>query len=632
MCAELPPVSSAAATPGGAELLLDVDAARTCPVKTHNRFDATVTLPATVDARHPGRPELTPVDEFVPDTAGARGRLLDSLARWPGAVDLRALAGRPAADREAATAQAVGQRAALILSPQLPPDPVGHRSGSPDILVLGPRVGDAAAGYLPVILVRHRVLGSAGQETTLSATLLGAPEASVRAPGIGLRGGREADLLRLAHYWRILEALGWQAGGEPRAGVIGADRVSVPESVPARRPSSPAGASDPPSGDDATVAWKLVRPGRGGVIRGGEPLIAWVDLEARTVRTFARTAERGWRLHSALDRYDHEFGFRLHVARIALARHGSPDDPEPGVRPVVVEECQTCPWWPACRPRLDENDLSLRIDKARLDAREIGVLAAMGISTIDELAAADLDALLPDYLPEVGHRSGPEQRLRLAAQRAGLLVRGEQLQRTTTGALDLPAPWWSIDLDIETSVRDRVYLWGFLVNDPHDPAGSHYVHFSRFAVLDEAAEHELAEQAMSWLAAQLEAHPGARVYHYSDFEVVHIRRIAAASGLPGTVRVARQYTRESFFDLFPVVRRNFFGAHGLGLKALAQYGAGFHWRDEEPGGLNSQHWFAAAVTTEDPDERSQLRQRVLDYNEDDTRATLALRTWLWSLH
>ncbi|MFZ2625602.1 MAG: hypothetical protein WAX29_10245, partial [Propionibacterium sp.] len=108
MCAELPPVSPAAATPGGAELLLDADAARTCPVKTHNRFDATVTLPATVDARHPGRPELTPVDEFVPDTAGARGRLLDSLARWPGAVDLRALAGRPAADREAATAQAVG--------------------------------------------------------------------------------------------------------------------------------------------------------------------------------------------------------------------------------------------------------------------------------------------------------------------------------------------------------------------------------------------------------------------------------------------------------------------------------------------------------------------------------------------
>lgn len=629
MCGEHSAPTRRTMRQSSADLLLDADAAWTCPVKTRNRFDETVVVPTRSDSRSAGRADLSAVTELTSASGEARKRVLDALAGWPGAVDLRPRTDRPTPGRNAAaaTVEAVGRCAPLIVSPRLPDDPAGHRTGSPDILVLESSP-DGATGYRPVILARHRVLQSTGGEHTLEASMLRDLGGSIRLPGIRLRTGREADLLRLAHYWRILQALGWQASGAPVAGVIGTDRIDTRPGRGRGLPGNSAAAQTSHAGD---VGWRLVHAGRGGIIRGGEPLIAWADLDARMVRTFARTAERGWRLHSALERYDHEFGFRLHVARLAMTREPNPDTPEPGVRPVVTEECETCRWWPACRPRLDKNDLSLRIDKARLDAREISVLAAMGISTIDQLAAADLDALAPDYLPEVSHRSGAEQRLRLAARRASLLVHGEQLQRTTSGPLELPPPGWSIDLDIETSVRDRVYLWGFLVNDPQDPAGSHYVHFSRFSVLDEAAEQELAEQAMGWLATQLSAHPGARVYHYSDFEVVHIRRIAAASGLPGTVRVARHYTRSSFFDLFPVVRRNFFGAHGLGLKALAQYGAGFNWRDEEPGGLNSQHWFAAAVTAEDEEKRRQLRRRVLEYNEDDTRATRELRAWLRSL-
>ena len=34
--------------------------------------------------------------------------------------------------------------------------------------------------------------------------------------------------------------------------------------------------------------------------------------------------------------------------------------------------------------------------------------------------------------------------------------------------------------------------------------------------------------------------------------------------------------------------------HGLGLKLIAGH-AGFRWRDDDPGGLNSQTWFADAV-------------------------------------
>ena len=43
-----------------------------------------------------------------------------------------------------------------------------------------------------------------------------------------------------------------------------------------------------------------------------------------------------------------------------------------------------------------------------------------------------------------------------------------------------------------------------------------------------------------------------------------------------------------FVDLFTLVRAHFFGTNGLGLKTVAHAGAGFSWRDDDPGGLNSQ--------------------------------------------
>jgi predicted RecB family nuclease len=55
---------------------------------------------------------------------------------------------------------------------------------------------------------------------------------------------------------------------------------------------------------------------------------------------------------------------------------------------------------------------------------------------------------------------------------------------------------------------------------------------------------------------------------------------------------------------------------------------GFRWRDEDPGGLNSQLWFAEAVHGENAEVRAQARRRVLEYNEDDVIATSQVRAWL----
>ncbi len=153
-----------------------------------------------------------------------------------------------------------------------------------------------------------------------------------------------------------------------------------------------------------------------------------------------------------------------------------------------------------------------------------------------------------------------------------------------------------------------------------------YVEFSRFADLDEGAETDLARQALGWLREMVLGSGSVAVYHYSAYEVAKIR--AVADRMPDPVlEWAATYAESAFVDLLEVVKTHFFGAHGLGLKLVARE-AGFAWRDEDPGGLNSQLWFADAVHGETADVRAQARQRVLEYNEDDVVATNRLRAWL----
>lgn len=54
---------------------------------------------------------------------------------------------------------------------------------------------------------------------------------------------------------------------------------------------------------------------------------------------------------------------------------------------------------------------------------------------------------------------------------------------------------------------------------------------------------------------------------------------------------------------------------------------GFEWRDEQPGGLQSQVWLQRA-RDRSSEEHEAAKQRILDYNEDDVRAIAAIRAGL----
>jgi predicted RecB family nuclease len=156
------------------------------------------------------------------------------------------------------------------------------------------------------------------------------------------------------------------------------------------------------------------------------------------------------------------------------------------------------------------------------------------------------------------------------------------------------------------------------------------VEFSRFVPDAGSREFELAEEFGRWLLDMVARYPELRVYHYSDYETVHLHRLAERSGSEVLTEVCG-LVRAHFVDLFSYIRDNFVGVDGLGLKVVASRGAGFSWRDEEPGGLASQTWFSEAVGGATTEARAAARTRVVQYNEDDVRATLAVRRWLTGL-
>ena len=125
-----------------------------------------------------------------------------------------------------------------------------------------------------------------------------------------------------------------------------------------------------------------------------------------------------------------------------------------------------------------------------------------------------------------------------------------------------------------------------------------------------------------------------RAYCYNELAenrwmLASAERFAGKPGIPPVSEVRKFIGSDEWVDLFASVRDQFLCPNGKGLKVIAP-SAGFAWRDAEAGGENSMRWYRDAVGWNGgvPDETQ--RQRLLEYNEDDVRATWVIRCWMTS--
>lgn len=532
------------------------------------------------------------------------------------------------------TVAAMQDGAALILGGQLPNDDVGRRVGKPDVLV---RVeGSSEVGvdwsYVPVDVKNHATLqstasGAFGPARCSSLDSLTPAEASASEERWARR--RADDVLQLSHYWRMLEAAGFAAPGERNAGIIGTERT-----------------------------------------------VTWFDLDAPVWRS-------GGAIRSSLERYDFEFSFRLDVIACALTQ-GQPGAAPPIVIPLYKRECGECEWRDVCVPELEAVDHVTLVPGIGypqwLIHRERGTTTRTALAALDARTASLLDrgvaltrwrdaaeALPANTLVEAIPSKAPKQRATLlergicvagdllALDPATAAYAGTSLSNLTTsidlarlgltnlvarvrgiGEIAVPRADVEIDIDLESS-GERVYLWGTLVSGALAGTEPGYLEFATFDALDDDGEAELFAEFWSWLTrvrrTAEDAGLSLRAYCHSGPSAENrqmrsaVGRFAGRPGVPSLEAVDALLASDQWVDMRDVVTTQVLTPFGTGLKSLATY-AGFTWRDDDPGGEQSLAWYELATVDPDEEVRAANRQRVLEYNDDDCRATRHLRDWL----
>ncbi len=213
------------------------------------------------------------------------------------------------------TVRALAEGAAFISGALLPADAEGGRRGGAELLVRTER------GYVPVLVVRHRISDPGEGASTTTLTDLN-PDNAQPDPARKVRS-YPRDQLRLVHVRELLRAVGHVEPGRARGGVIGLDA----------------------------------------------DVVVWHDLDASTFPGGA----------SAQQEYASRFADRLAVATAAAT------GAEPLAQPSRIVECKQCPWWPICESVLTASrDVSLvvRGDDA-MELRKVGVSTVDDLAALD---------------------------------------------------------------------------------------------------------------------------------------------------------------------------------------------------------------------------------------------------------
>lgn len=317
----------------------------------------------------------------------------------------------------------------------------------------------------------------------------------------------------------------------------------------------------------------------------------------------ARTPETLW------DYYQDQ----LRSARAVLAR-------QLATKPAYASAtCKLCHWYSHCLKAVKAADDLTLIPELGRAARDV---IAEAIPTVAHFSGINPEAYI------VGKKTrfpgiGPD-RLRKFQQRAQLLHSADA-RPYAKEPLQLPRSELELFFDIEVDpMRDLCYLHGIIARSNGDNASEQFVAFF-IADMNPGAEEAAFAHAVRYLRS---AQPCA-IYYYSKYErTIYCKLQAKYPQVCSAAEIEALFDPSRTIDLyFDVVRaKTEWPTHDFSIKTLAKY-LGFHWRDSHPSGAASIQWFDEWVRTGSPE----TKQRILDYNEDDCRATRVLLDGLRAL-
>ncbi|MFH1712274.1 MAG: TM0106 family RecB-like putative nuclease [Patescibacteria group bacterium] len=267
----------------------------------------------------------------------------------------------------------------------------------------------------------------------------------------------------------------------------------------------------------------------------------------------------------------------------------------------LTSGCKQAPFFSECQLETKEcDDLSLL---NRVWRSEVQSLRDSGIETVTKLA----DASMGDLKRVSGLTM---DRLYFLQQQAISLIDDRVIRM---GEIELPeenGPALIIDIESDP-LRDSDYLFGVLVVDGNDQ--TYHPFLARDPLEEKAAWDEFTNF--------LKDYSQSNIYHYGWYEVDVFRKLVGKYGAPEEVR--RQF-EENMIDLLTRMREKIiFPMPFYSLKDIAKF-LGFKWSRDDASGAESVLWYEEWLTGQDEN----VLQDILDYNEDDVRATWFIREWI----
>jgi predicted RecB family nuclease len=310
--------------------------------------------------------------------------------------------------------------------------------------------------------------------------------------------------------------------------------------------------------------------------------------------------------------------------------------------PYWHRECLTCEFSEHCEGELEavddvsltrftsqaqqailrENGIATRAALARLNPRRVQRARAAQQSPDDAFVREDRLSRKIERLDELIYRARSH-------------VRHTALRIVEPSQMGCPTADVEVDIDME-SYDDVTYLWGASVSVHHNVLGiaTGHVAFAEWGELTAQSEAANFSAFWSWLSSvrrlcQEQERSFAAYCFWAQAEDGAMNRAVRAPLAEGPTAadldVFRRASPRQWIDLHDLAKVQIQTEGPLGLKQLAM-AAGFQWRDANPSGEASMLWYEMALG--DSVDAQTSRSRILDYNEDDCRATRALRNWL----
>jgi predicted RecB family nuclease len=481
------------------------------------------------------------------------------------------------------TGRLMREGAELILRPRLANDLVGRRRATVHALV---RVGrmDERFVYAPILIKNNEIHEMAITRRILEGSLANLrPSDATYTDGVGPRSTLTVTRngIILAHATRVLGALGH---------------------------------------DDPSARAAMIDRNR---------RVWWFDLASTNYPRFN------------LATYEQHYGQRLTVVKAHDEWMRTKGDFP--TSPYWHRECTECPYSLHCEAELEAiDDVSLArftsLDQ-QVMLHEQGVDSRSELARLDPFRARQARNKVPN--PQVGYEredflGRTIEKLDDLIYRSRAHLRGSSLRIVDSSLIGCPTADVEVDVDME-SYGEMTYLWGASVTlkQPVEGVESGYRAFVQWGELTIDTEAQIFADFWSWFSElRLRCREQGRTFAAYCFwaqaeDGAMNRAVLTPRDAGPTMEDLKSFRNGSppeWIDLHQQAKRQIQTEGPLGLKQLAGM-AGFQWRDANPSGEASMLWYevarnngsAAAATS---------RQRILEYNEDDCRATKALRDWL----